>query len=964
MADQSYSGEANSYVLMLADKLPVAQFLKNLNIGRKLTISFGILVILTFLSAGVSYLGSYRATTKINTTADVRVPTALDASYAQANLLRMLGDVRSYLALGDKEYRESYSKSAADFEADLVELEGKKQSLNVENQARLIKLRIAYERWSELPEQLFELRDDQLDREPAYRLLATEGIQYAGQVLIATNTMIELQGQNSPTEENLALLEDMAKFQGNFAAMLSSLRGYVTTRNRIYRGEYEVNLIDNENAWERLSGNRDELTPSQQEHLDTITQSREDFLRLHKQIFEDLEGERWREDLYLFKTEAVPLAESMQQLLNEMVNEQQTLFRTELDSGRLDLANVNRLTLAGSIVALILGLVLSLIFYATIAGPVRRLTAVTDTIRGGDLEARACVESRDEIGLLAETFNNMADQLQWTLAQVEQRVAERTRELQENMALLQQEITGRKQAEGALKEYSERLEEMVEDRTAELEKAKSTAEVANQAKSEFLANMSHELRTPLNGILGYTQILKRDKSLTPKQNNAIDIIHRSGEHLLMMINDVLDLSKVEAGKMELAPTKFHLPKFLKTVAEIIQVRAKQKGILFSYKSLSPLPTAVYADEVRLRQVLLNLLGNAVKFTKQGAVTFKVGYVDRGQGVKTKSKGQRTERKIRFEIEDTGIGILPEKQAEIFLPFHQTGDRQAQAEGTGLGLPISQRLVKLMGDELQVESPLPEVKGGQGSRFWFEVTLPEVVWAATSLNPPFEGTIPLSPPFEEGLRGIILIVDDRADNRLVLRDTLEPLGFEIIEAVDGYDALAKATEFQPDLILMDLVMPEMDGYEATKQIRQVPELKEVIVVAISATASEQIRQKSLTAGCDDYMVKPFDTDEFLKKLQTHLHLEWIYEDSIETVISDDHLTTDKHNKIVAPPQQEVEQLLEFAEYGDFLGIYKQLDKIEQLDRRCIPFVDEIRKLAKVFNNDAICKFIKNWTGEKP
>jgi CHASE3 domain sensor protein/GAF domain-containing protein len=399
-------------------KISGLRFFRDQNIGRKLTLGFGILVVLVFLGAGISYLGSNQATTKINLTDEVRVPVALAAARAQADLLKMQADVRGYLALGDPVYRERYYQSQQAFEQDLATLQTLASGLDEINKTRLQDIQTAYDQWSELPDQLFELRDDKLEREPAYRLLATEGTRHAGTVLIGISQLIELQGQREPTAENLALLQDMAKFQGNFAAMLSALRGYVTTRNRIFRGEYEVNLVDNNNSWERLSDNYNQLTPSQQAIFDTIAQERASFLALPDQMFADLEGERWREDLYKFSTEAVPLTDQMQQKLNDLVSDQQNFLARDLRDGRADLFTANYLILASGFVALVVGLLLAFIFRATIAGPVRRLTGVAEQIKEGDLEAQAQVEANDEIGTLAGTFNSMTGRLRETLEDV------------------------------------------------------------------------------------------------------------------------------------------------------------------------------------------------------------------------------------------------------------------------------------------------------------------------------------------------------------------------------------------------------------------------------------------------------------------------------------------------------------------------------------------------------------------
>ncbi len=401
------------------EKIPGAKFLKNLNIGLRLLIGFGIIVALALLSAAFSYLGSVPATGTITRTNDVRFPTTLAAANARTDLLSMRGELRGYLALGNPEYRTGYKVAEESFEADLAKLEGLAANLSPANQERLKQLRLTFdEEWKALPDVLFELRDDQLEREPAYRLLATDGSVLAGNVLIDINTMIELQGTQPPSSENLQLLEDMAKFQGTFASMFSALRGYVTTRNRIFRQEYEVNLKANDLAWETLLAKGSQLDADQRAKLDAIQVNRKAFLELPDQIFDQLESDRWREDLYLFTTEAVPFAEKMQGLLNDITQNQTDLLETDLNSGKAGLVFANNLTAIIGIIVVILGIGLAFIFRENIAGPVHRLTYVADRIRHGDLEAQAQVESKDEIGTLALTFNNMTGQLRQTLFQV------------------------------------------------------------------------------------------------------------------------------------------------------------------------------------------------------------------------------------------------------------------------------------------------------------------------------------------------------------------------------------------------------------------------------------------------------------------------------------------------------------------------------------------------------------------
>ncbi|MEZ4642700.1 MAG: HAMP domain-containing protein [Chloroflexota bacterium] len=400
-------------------RLPAPTWLKNLNIGPKLSIGFGALVLLVLLVVAVSFVASAGAQQTMRATNQLRYPAAATATAAQVDLLLMQSNVRGYLALGEDVYREAFEAAQASFEANLASLND--LELSSLNQARLAELEAAYADWKTLPGQLFTLRNDRLEREPAYRVLATDGVLFGGQVLLDLNNMIDAQALQTPTTDNIRLLKDMADFQGSFAAMLSGLRNYVTTQNRIFRQEYEANLVLNDLAWENLQDGVDGLTETQQALLQDIRLNRDKFLDLPEyRIFPVLEAEdgSYRQDLYLFSTEAVPQADLMLDLLADITADEQRLLKDELNRSNSSLGTARSQTVIWGVVAVLAGGILAYILRSTLVAPVTILTNVAERIRAGDLEAHAPVVFNDEVGLLAQTFNRMTTRLRETLQQV------------------------------------------------------------------------------------------------------------------------------------------------------------------------------------------------------------------------------------------------------------------------------------------------------------------------------------------------------------------------------------------------------------------------------------------------------------------------------------------------------------------------------------------------------------------
>ncbi|MEG3941861.1 ATP-binding protein [Microcoleus sp. S36b_A3] len=533
------------------------------------------------------------------------------------------------------------------------------------------------------------------------------------------------------------------------------------------------------------------------------------------------------------------------------------------------------------LLALVLSICLLLSISLRIEQRLLRLISATEAIAGGDFDSTVSGSGVAELEALACAFKRMNSQLK----------ASRQR----------------------LEEYSGDLKRQVAQKTKELKQAKIAAESANRAKSTFLANMSHELRTPLNAIIGFAHLLVNSKKTAPEQQSSLDIINRSGEHLLKLINDILSLSKIEAGQITLEETAVDLYSLLKDIERMFQLKAQSSGLQLVFELRKDVPQYVRTDESKLRQVLINLLGNAVKFTETGRVKLTV------KCLQSMAKKPLSKFFLQFSVKDTGPGIAPDEVSRLFKPFVQADAGRKSQTGTGLGLPISNSFVKLMGGEIKVKSSV-----GKGTVFSFYIKVSHATKSEVYDRLPQKQVKGLAPN-QQIYR--ILVADDESANRLLLTRILKSAGFLVWFADNGIEAVKLWRKYKPHLIWMDLRMPVLDGFQAAQKIRTLPNGSNTKIIALSANAFVKTQELAMSNGFDDFVAKPFRETVIFEKMALHLGVRYIYEEESSRKSEQDEPVVQLTSKSLSVlPRELIEKLYKAAACGDEQAVRLLIERI--------------------------------------
>ncbi|MBE9117888.1 response regulator [Lusitaniella coriacea LEGE 07157] len=651
-------------------------------------------------------------------------------------------------------------------------------------------------------------------------------------------------------------------------------------------GEYEDEL----EAYERLIESHDNILREYLGEVDNFALEFEENTQNEAEIEQFLKQPAIR----YFEDNVNEFSQSLEDLNQLVIEEEEetTAYLDKIEKRWIQIIAIS-LSLSTAIAA-----ILASYTSRAIARPIKTVTQFAQqATQTSNFTTEVSIVSQDEIGILADAFNQFVRQVNHLLQEQKQ--------------------------------------------------AQHAAEAANRAKSKFLANMSHELRTPLNAILGFTQVILRDEASPQEQRNYIEIVNRSGEHLLSLINDILEMSKIEAGKITLNPSSFDLYRLLNTLEDLFHLKAQMKDLQLLFERTPEVPQHITTDQNKLRQILINLLGNAFKFTQQGSVTLRVG-VDRSNCTDANDRRNYLIELI-FEVEDTGMGIASEEKEGIFEAFGQSESGVQSQTGTGLGLPISRKFVQLMGGELNFRSTL-----NGGSLFYFN--LPVLSTQPEKVKPPNskERVIGLAPnqPLPR-----ILIVEDEPINRKLLVKLLTEVGLEVKEAENGQEAIAISQSWQPHFIWMDIRMPVMNGYQATQAIKADPQEPRPIIVALTAHSFEEERSEILEAGCDDFVRKPFQAAEIFMVMAKHLNLRYVYREQQKPEppqISKESREQSLVAQLKTMPSEWIEKLEQTAIKGSDDEILQAIEKIPESNHL---LRKTLRNWSDDFDFDAIIALIE-------